>query len=321
MSQTPATQQKIHPTALAVQQLLGANMKAIQSALPKHMTPERMCRVAFNTVQKTPALLNCTPHSLVAAIVEASSLGLEIDARGQAYLVPYKGSVTLIPGYKGLMDLAYRSGRVTSIYADVVCANDTFDFALGLDARLAHVPNLDERGEMKAVYAVAKIKDADPAFVVLGRSEVEKVKKASPGASKPDSPWVKWEEEMWKKTAIRRLCKYLPLSPEMQRALSLEDLADAGKGQDLGVGLIDIPQQGEVPGDENPAIDMAALDRFNKQTAAALPDEDMDILGEFLTVTAAANGTDVNGLKAAAAGDNFNSFLASFNAWKARRAR
>jgi len=227
-----------HPTAVAVQDLLTANFKAIQSCLPKHMTPERMCRVAFNTVQRTPALLDCTPYSLVAAIVEASALGLEIDTRGQAYLVPYGKTVTLIPGYKGLMDLAYRSGRVSSIYADVVCANDTFEFAMGLDSKLVHVPNLEDRGELNAVYAVAKIKDSDPAFVVLGKSEIEKVKKSSKAAS--SGPWRTWEEEMWKKTAIRRLCKYLPLSPEVQRAVSLDELADAGKPQNLGEAYIDL---------------------------------------------------------------------------------
>lgn len=68
----------------------------------------------------------------MAAIVEASSLGLELDLRGQAYLIPFGKEVTLIPGYKGLMDLAYRSGRVTNIYAEVVCENDQFTFSLGL---------------------------------------------------------------------------------------------------------------------------------------------------------------------------------------------
>lgn len=313
MAQTPATQQPPqHPTVMAVQQLLGANIKAIQSCLPKHMTPERMCRVAFNTVQKTPALLNCSPQSLVAAIVEASSLGLEIDSRGQAYLVPYGKNVTLIPGYKGLMDLAYRSGRVTSIYADVVCANDTFEFAMGLDAKLVHVPNLEDRGELKAAYAVAKIKDSDPAFVVLGKTEIEKVKKASKAAA--NGPWKDWEEEMWKKTAIRRLCKCLPLSPEMQRAVFLDEMGDAGKAQDLGVGLIDIDPEPQADGNKAPAIDMAALDRFNK-LAGEFPDEDIERLADFIDITAKANGADAQAVKAAAAGD-FGGFKASFDAWK-----
>lgn len=239
MSSLPQTQRREPPVIANVTNLLAANMKAIQSCLPKHMTPERMCRVALQTIRRTPQLMNCTPESLVAAIVEASSLGLELDLRGQAYLVPYKNSVTLIPGYKGLMDLAYRSGRVTNIYAEVVCENDQFAFALGLAPKLEHTPNLEDRGALKAVYAVARVKDADPAFVVLGKTEIDKIRKASKASG--SGPWVQWEEEMWKKTAIRRLCKYLPLSPEIQKAIALDEAADAGVSQHLADGIIDLP--------------------------------------------------------------------------------
>lgn len=239
MSSLPQTQRRESPVIANVTNLLASNMKAIQSCLPKHMTPERMCRVALQTIRRTPQLMNCTPESLVAAIVEASSLGLELDLRGQAYLVPYKNSVTLIPGYKGLMDLAYRSGRVTNIYAEVVCENDQFTFSLGLTPKLEHTPNLEDRGALKAVYSVARVKDADPAFVVLGKTEIDKIRKASKASG--SGPWVQWEEEMWKKTAIRRLCKYLPLSPEIQKAIALDEAADAGASQHLADGIIDLP--------------------------------------------------------------------------------
>jgi recombination protein RecT len=317
--------QQVNPTALAVQQLLGANMKAIQSCLPKHMTPERMCRVAFSTVTRTPSLLKCTPQSLVAAIVEASSLGLEIDSRGLAYLVPFwnknlqRKEAKLMTGYKGFMQLAYNSGRVTNIYAEVVCEKDTFEFAMGLDAKLVHIPNLEDRGPLRAAYAVARVKDADAAFVVMGKSEIMKIKAASQGGNKDDSPWIHWEEEMWKKSAIRRLCKYLPLSPEMQRAVSLDEMADAGNPQDLAVGLIDLDPQDKGDDGQPAAVDLAALDRFNKQVAAALPDEDMDAFGEFLEATAKANGSNINQVKTAAA-DRFDEIKNAFYAWKAKNA-
>lgn len=239
MSAQPQTRRHESPVVANVANLLAMNMKAIQSCLPKHMTPERMCRIALQTIQRTPQLMKCTPESLVAAIVEASSLGLELDLRGQAYLIPFGKEVTLIPGYKGLMDLAYRSGRVTNIYAEVVCENDQFTFSLGLAPKLEHTPNLEERGTLKAVYAVARVKDTDPVFVVLGKSEIDKIRKVS---KTPDpSPWSQWEEEMWKKTAIRRLCKYLPLSPEIQKAIALDEAADAGVAQHLADGIIDLP--------------------------------------------------------------------------------
>ncbi|HJA77567.1 MAG TPA: recombinase RecT [Candidatus Desulfovibrio gallistercoris] len=243
MSMIPHTyQQNRQPAVIAsVTDLLKNNMKAIQSCLPKHMTPERMCRIAVQTISKSKQLQRCSPQSLVAAIVEASSLGLEIDVRGQAYLVPYRDTVTLIPGYKGLMDLAYRSGRVANIYAETVCENDEFSFRLGLSPTLEHTPNLENRGDLRAVYAVARLKEADPVFVVLGKSEVEKVRKASKASG--DGPWKTWEEEMWKKTAIRRLCKYLPLSPEMQRAVAIDEAADAGSPQHLAEAVIDLPPE------------------------------------------------------------------------------
>lgn len=240
MSSVPMNRGAMAPAVSNVQQLLAANMTAIKSALPKHLTPERMCRVALQTIQRTPQLQRCSPHSLVAAIVEASGLGLEIDVRGLAYLVPYKDTVTLIPGYKGLMDLAYRSGRVATIYAEVVCENDAFDYVLGLTPDIKHKPALANRGKPYAVYAVAKLKDADPVFVVLGKDDVEKVRRSSKASA--NGPWKDWESEMWKKTAIRRLCKYLPLSPEMARAIAIDEAADAGVTQNLGADIIDLPE-------------------------------------------------------------------------------
>ena len=237
----------------SVTQLLAANMKAIASCLPKHMTPERMCRVAVQMISRTPQLQECSAVSLVAAIVEASTLGLELDMRGQAYLVPFynkktgRTEVQMIPGYKGLMDLAYRSGRVANVYAETVCENDEFVFELGLHPKLEHKPNLEDRGKLRAVYAVARIKDADPVFIVMGKGDIEKVKRSSKAAD--NGPWKDWEQEMWKKTCIRRLCKYLPLSPEMQRAIAIDEAAEAGVSQHLAEAVIDLPMEQETAAD------------------------------------------------------------------------
>lgn len=241
-------QVKAAETVNTVTNMLTGQFKAIKSALPRHMTPERMCRVALNTIRRTPQLLECAPETMVAAIVEASSLGLEIDSRGQAYLVPFFNSKTgrkevqLIPGYKGLADLAYRSGRVDSIFAEVVCENDKFRFSLGLNPTLEHTPSLEDRGKLIAVYAVARMKESAPQFVVMGKGDIEKIKKASKAST---GPWRDWEAEMWKKTAIRRLCKMLPLSPEMQRAVSLDEASEAGIVQGLGEDILEIPVQVE----------------------------------------------------------------------------
>lgn len=248
-------QVKAAETVTTVTNLLTGQFKAIKSALPRHMTPERMCRVALNTIRRTPQLLECAPETMVAAIVEASSLGLEIDSRGQAYLVPFynkktgRREVQLIPGYKGLADLAYRSGRVDSIFAEVVCENDKFRFSLGLNPTLEHTPSLEDRGKLIAVYAVARMKESAPQFVVMGKGDIDKIKgaieKKNGKGSLAFSPWQEWEAEMWKKTAIRRLCKMLPLSPEMQRAVSLDEASEAGIVQGLGENILEIPVQVE----------------------------------------------------------------------------
>lgn len=283
---TPAAPLQKEPTA--VEKLLAQNFQAIKSCLPKHLTPERMCRIAVQTIQTTPALKDCDVASLVACIIEASSLGLEIDGRGLAYIVPFaksgskNGKASLIFGYKGLMELAYRSGRVSNIYAETVCENDEFIFELGLSPKLEHKPNLDHRGEIRAVYAVARMKDADPIFVVLGKGDIEKVKKASKSSQGPNSSWVTWEGEMWKKTAIRRLCKYLPLTPEIAQAVALDEQADAGVRQQMIYGSsIDLPDDTFIDVESKPVLSRETVEKRKKAAIQRrkenLPVEDQNV--------------------------------------------
>lgn len=226
--------------------LLSKNMKAIKSALPRHLTAERVARVALNSIRHNPKLLQCAPETLCYAIMEASSLGLEIDMRGQAYLVPFWNSKTktddvqLIIGYKGLLDLAWRSGKIQSVMAEVVGENDKFNVVYGLEPKLEHTPNfVDGRGEIIAAYAVAIMKDGAKQFAVMTRADLDKVRAAS--KSSESGPWAQWTEEMQKKVVLKRLCKLLPLSPEIQRATTIDDQADAGVAQSLAETVIDIP--------------------------------------------------------------------------------
>lgn len=251
----------------ALMALLAQNKKAIASALPKHLTPERICRVAVNTITKTPALARCNPATLAMAIIEASSLGIEIDGRGLAYLVPFGNEVQLIYGYKGLMDLAYRSGKVVSIMAEVIGKNDKYNIVQGLDPKLEHIPNLEDRGEIIAAYAIAFMKDGSKQFIVVPRSDLDKIKNASKSKS---GPWQTWPEEMAKKTAIKRLCKMLPLSPEIQRATSLDDQADAGVAQtfceSLDDAVIDIPMAEHQSQEPESQADQAQDSREDPET-------------------------------------------------------
>lgn len=200
--------------------------------LPKHMSVDRVCRIAITELRKTPLLSSCEPMSFIAAVMQASQLGLEIGVLGAAYIVPFKNNkkgiveCNLIPGYRGLIDLARRSGNIISISAEIVYENDHFEFEKGLEYKLVHRPALTNKGQMIATYAVAKLKDGGAQFVVLSREEVDEVKAKSKASN--FGPWQTDYEAMAQKTAVRRLFKWLPSSIEMQKITVLDEHADAG---------------------------------------------------------------------------------------------
>lgn len=222
----------------------------IKAALPRHMTADRMARVALTEMRKTPKLGKCDPRTFIGAVIQLSQLGLEPGgALGHAYLIPFENKregtvdVQIIIGYRGMIDLARRSGQIASLQAVVARENDEFSVSLGLNPTLHHVPSFDSDRPMQYVYAVAVFKDGARQFEVMSRAEVEKVRDGSQGYKralqydKKDNPWITHFDEMAKKTVIRRLFKYLPVSIEMQRAVGLDERGDAGLSQivdDLG---------------------------------------------------------------------------------------
>ena len=195
-------------------------------ALPDHLQSKHFARSLLTAFRKTPKLVECEPASLGLSVMTAAQLGLQIGVNGQAYLLPFKRECQLIIGYMGLIELCYRSGKVESIVADVVCENDHFVYTQGLEQILEHTPELKgPRGKPYAVYAIARIKDSKtPVFVVMNEEEVNTVKGASPSAGSSYSPWSgPFVLEMWKKTCIRRLVKLLPKSVEIDNAMQFEN--------------------------------------------------------------------------------------------------
>lgn len=215
-----------------VRELLSKQAEQISKALPKFLTPERFIRIALTTINKNPKLLDCTQESLMACIMECAQLGLEPDnVMGRAYLIPFNDKrnnrmvCTLIVGYKGLCDLAYRSGKVKSLMAQIVCEKDKFDFRFGLDHRLDHVPCFEEdRGKVIAVYAYAIMENGVTAFDVMGVDDVERIKGRSKSAD--NGPWQTDWDEMARKTVLKRLSKYLPLSVEFMDAVAIDNKAE-----------------------------------------------------------------------------------------------
>jgi len=194
--------------------------KQFALALPKHLTPDRFVRVALTAINKTPKLLQCNKESLLTCLLDCSQLGLEPDGR-KAHLIPYGDKATLIIDYKGLVELARRSGEIADIHADIVCENDDFKYSFGTNGTLIHKPNLKDRGEPIAAYSYVSLKDGSSSYEVMNRDEVEAIHKRSKAAS--NGPWVTDWAEMAKKTVFRRHSKWLPVSSELfQKAMDTD---------------------------------------------------------------------------------------------------
>ena len=213
-----APEQAGQPT---VQDLLEKLKPQIRRALPKTMTADRFARIVMTTLRTNPALMKADPQSLMAAVMLSAQLGLEPGPLGHAYLVPYKREVTFIIGYKGIIDLARRSGEIRSIEAREVREGDLFEYEFGLEPKLRHIPADGERGAATHYYGVAHFKDGGHYFEVLPVSEVEKYRKRSAAGSK--GPWQTDYAAMAKKTVIRRMAPYLPLSTEAAQAIDADE--------------------------------------------------------------------------------------------------
>lgn len=215
------TNTELARTQANVGSLISQNLKAIKTALPSHLKPERMARICFNQISKNPELMTCDAHSLMGSVLKCSELGLEPGgAHDHIYLIPFNNKkkgikeVNLIVSYQGMMDLARRAG-IKRIYADIVRENDKFEYSQGFDPYLKHViVQGADRGALTNAYAIAKDKDGDKYLIVLERDDIEKARKASKTSG---FIWNNHYEAMAKKTAIRRLAKWLPLSAEKEK--------------------------------------------------------------------------------------------------------
>jgi recombination protein RecT len=248
--------------------LLEQKKSELQKMLPKTLSIERLMKVATIAATTTPALAKCDVPSLVAAIGQCAQLGLEPNTvLGHCYLVPFNtkrrdahgaerfvNSVQVVIGYKGLMTLARRSGSIASISAHEVREGDKLDLSYGTDERLVHVPAMTGRGNVIGFYAVAKMKDGSHSFDFMFDQEVQSIMLGTQSKGKY-GPWRDHYVAMGIKTALRRLCKLLPLSIELATAAALDDLADANKDQCIE------SVDGEFLITENPYAEPVKLDQ------------------------------------------------------------
>jgi recombination protein RecT len=234
-----------------VKSFFESQKSTLAAVLPRHVSPDRMLKIALGALRTTPKLMACTVESLMGAVVQCSQLGLEPNTPlGHAYLIPFEKrkkqgnewvtvatEVQIVIGYKGLIDLARRSGQVVSIAAHAVCANDHFEYSYGLDERLEHRPAMNNRGNVIAFYAVAKLVGGGHAFEIMSAEQVNEIRNASQNyksaRDKAASVWGQHYEEMGRKTVLRRLFKYLPVSIELASAAAIDEVGAAGRSQAL----------------------------------------------------------------------------------------
>lgn len=294
--------------AATIRGLLEKSRKQMEMALPKHLTADRLIRVAMTSIQKTPKLLDCTPQSLLACIMTCASLGLEPDQfLGQAYLVPFKDNrkgvtiCTLIPGYRGYIALARRSGEVQTVSAQVVYSNDDFKIQYGVNDTLEHTPCLNgDRGDPIGAYCVFKYKDGGYSFDFMSVADIDKIKARS--KSKDDGPWVTDTDEMRKKTVIKRHVKLAPLSVEFQKAAALEDRAMAGESQ---ADLLGMEDDDVIDGETTPPPFDSTIPEGTDPSA----------LEAFIARVSQANKKTPDEVKASAA-ENPAEFWKTFGAWQ-----
>lgn len=208
--------------------MLKAFLPEIQRALPKHLSGDRMSRIALTAFRRTPKLAECDPRSVFAAVIQASQLGLEPDTQGRAFLVPYKKECQFIPGWKGLVELLNRSKQGTA-WTGAVFQGDDFDYMLGDSPYVHHKPSGEsDPALMTHVYAIGRPKGAEWPIVEVWK--VERVTKHRNKYNKVgDRHYSFGNWEMYaRKVVLLQVLKYMPSSPELAAAIELNDAAEVG---------------------------------------------------------------------------------------------
>ena len=224
----------------------------LAQVLPKHLSVERVIGIAMAARSRNPLIMKSTGESILQAVMQAAQLGLEIGGPlGHAYFVPFKNGrlsqergtevyeVQFIPGYRGLIDLAIRTGEIESVEAHVVRATDAFEYAYGTAPALSHAPKGD--GPVTHVYCIVFPKEGRPRFEVMTKLQVDAIRKRSKAAD--SGPWVTDYEEMMRKTVVKKKLKYERLSPELATAIDIDNKV-------IGYADLDIeaePEEEEIP--------------------------------------------------------------------------
>lgn len=206
----------------------------IKAVLPSHVSPERLYQMWVSTINQTPKLAECTPYSLLSCIMKCSALGMEpsaVDGLGRAYILPFfnkksgRMEATFILGYKGIIDLARRSGQIASIETGAIYNGENVRYWIDDDGKhLEHEPSLDgahDLRDFRGAYCRVAFTNGGKMVEYMSRAEIEAIKKRSKSANY--GPWVTDYEAMARKTVLRRAAPYMPMSVEAHEAIERAD--------------------------------------------------------------------------------------------------
>jgi len=250
----------------------GAMIKQYSSdfttVLPSHINGATWIRLAQGVLRRDKQLAQIAqrnPGSLMQALLECARLGHE-PGSSSFYLVPMGNEIEGWEGYRGVVERMYRAGAVTSVKAEIVRANDRFNYQPGMDRPQHEVDWFGDRGDILGAYAYAELRDGQTSkVVVVDQAYLTKVRAMSKGSDKPSSPWQKWPESMVLKTVIHRLEPFVPTSAEYLREQlrAARDVATEHP-QNAARGVVDVNHWQEVP---EPVVDAELVDPAEEQAA------------------------------------------------------
>ena len=261
-------------TAIAVQKMLVKNQDIILRSMPQGFNFDRMCRAIIFSINSNYELAKCSPISIFTSTIRGFLMGLEPNGPlGEGYLVPfwntkkYCHESQFIPGYRGLQNLARRSGEMTECYAKVVKENDIFEVEEGTERKIIHKPNyMKDRGKLVCVYAVFKLKCGAVDFEVMSIDDIETIHGRSKAGD--SGPWVTDYEEMAKKTVTRRLLKRAPMSIDLGRVVDYDNKAAMGEF-DKANEIIDLSEfdiaDADTPADVQSAVNAERTAELREQ--------------------------------------------------------
>lgn len=254
-------------------QFLTRHKNQIEMALPKHITPDRMTRLALTAFSQNRALQDCSPQSIFASVIVASQLGLEIGVGGQGYLVPYKGTATFVPGWQGLVDLVSRAGRAT-VWTGAVYKGDKFEWALGDRPFVKHQPegDADDWHDISHVYAIGRVNGSDHPVIEVWTMDriVRHLNKFNKVGAKHYALTNNGQNmEMYaRKVALLQVLKYMPKSVEVMRAMDVANAVDSGKNFTFDGDVVVIDES------DNPTNDVGAGSTGGRTEIAVCTDEE-----------------------------------------------